>query len=64
MWVVSYKPKDSMNLETRLFGPFHYWEDAQDCLCALPVAAECDHKWIMQVDMPDYDQHGKVKLMR
>lgn len=62
MFIVSYRAKDALHIETKYFGPFDRWADADDCLCALPAAIDCGHKFIIELEQPNYDARGNVEL--
>lgn len=45
-YIVSYKAKGAMHCEAIQFGPFAEYMDAEDFLCELPAAIDCDYKMI------------------
>jgi len=37
MFIVIYRPHNTLILETTYYGPFTSWSEADDCLCELPA---------------------------
>lgn len=61
-FIVSYRPKGALHIETVYLGPFDTYLDAEDCLCALPPVIECEHKFIITLTPANYDPNGKIEL--
>lgn len=38
--------------ESRIIGPFDFYDDAEAYLTTLPVAADCDWKYIEELEIP------------
>lgn len=45
-FIVVYRPKDALQAQTEFHGPFTEYLDAEDHLCTLPAAIDCDCKYI------------------
>lgn len=62
MFMVSFRAQGALHIETKFFGPFETYGEADDCLCALPPASKCEHKYIVELTPPVYDDNGDVTL--
>lgn len=62
MFMVSFRAKGALHIETQYFGPFEMYYEANDCLCALPPVIDCEHKFIIELKQPNYDANGRVEL--
>lgn len=51
-WLVIYRPKDALQCETKYFGPFNNFSNAEAYLAKLPPVADCDCKFIQETDAP------------
>jgi hypothetical protein len=61
-FIVSYRAKDALHIETVYLGPFDTYMEAEDCLCALPPVIECEHKFIITLTPANYDADGEIEL--
>jgi len=62
MHIVSYRPAGALHIDTQYYGPFDTYADADDFLCALPPAIECEHKFIIELKHPNYDADGRAEI--
>lgn len=61
-WIVIYRPHGQLNCETKYYGPFDCYEDADTALCELPAIGTYDNhlhmersgvKYIQQLSVPE-----------
>jgi hypothetical protein len=51
-FIVVYLPKDALRIETKYFGPFDDFIEAENFLGTLPAAIYCDCKFIEELSPP------------
>lgn len=61
-YIVHFKAKGSLNCEAKTFGPFAWIIDAEDFLATLPVAANCDHKYIDVLMVPSVSNAAECHI--
>lgn len=60
--LVIFKPKDALQCEARYFGPYPDIGAAMDKIQALPVAAECDAKFIAELEGDKFDRESFLTM--
>lgn len=55
MFLISYRAKDALHIETQFIGPFDTFDEAYDFLATLPPAIECEHKFVQEMVVPIWE---------
>ncbi len=64
LYVVQFRLKGSLNMDACTFGPFLTIEDAEEFLITLPVAAECEHKYIDTLVKPTRENAVAARTLK